>query len=638
MQTLPALDQSPDVARLRATEPDHPANLAAWLDGLVRRAMAGAVMLSQATEIAPSLRLVDFEHLVGAMERARPDLSAHAEVHLYHAWIGAQAGGSPLLFAAWFNMGVALGKVGDRANAAVAYRNALAFKPTYYAAAVNLGLALEAMGQTEEALEAWLGALQPNEDRIALLTQRARLLERLGRLDEAETALRELLAIDPAQPDVVHHWIHVRQKTCHWPAVPPDLPGAPAEALLGGSGPLGILALTDDVAIQRENARRWVERKTKSPGMRLSPMEGYRHDRIRIGYLSSDFCRHAMSYLITELFERHDRTKFEVFGYCSSLEDGSDLRRRVIAAFDHHRPIRTLSDEDAAALIRADEIDILIDLNGITDGTRIAVLRWKPAPVQATYLGFIGAAPLPELDFLLCDDFVIPPAQRALYEPTPLCIGDVYQANDTRRLIGQKLSRVDVGLPEDRFVFCCFSNHYKITQEMFAAWLAILAQAPNSVLWLSADNQWSERRLAEAAAQAGIEADRLIIAPRASPEIYMSRLALADLFLDTSPYNAGTIASDAIRMGLPLLTLCGRSFASRMAGSLLTRIGAEEGIALDLSRYVERAIRFANDPQAHREFRALFSAEAWANGIGDIARFTHQFERVLGGLVAVAPP
>jgi predicted O-linked N-acetylglucosamine transferase (SPINDLY family) len=609
----------------------------AWLDGLITSVEHSCRIANQSDQIGRRLGATGFEELVGAIERARPALSVMAEVRLYQDWIGANANRSRLLFAAWFNAGVALSRAGDRAGAVAAYRTALTLNPNFHAASVNLGLSLEAMGQPDDALRAWAAALQPDEARIALLTQRARLLERLGRLDEAETILHTLLTIDPAQPDVVHHWVHIRQKICQWPAVPSDLPGLPPETLLRQSGPLGILALTDDIDVQRQTAANWIARKTQPVPRRLSPIGGYRHDRVRIGYLSSDFCRHAMSYLITELFERHDRTRFEIFGYCSSAEDGSDLRRRVIAAFDHHRVIRDQSDADAAALIARDEIDILIDLNGITDGTRLQILRWRPAPVQATYLGFIGSVPLPELDVLLCDRFVIPADRASSYSPRPLPIGPVYQANDTKRLIGPTLSREEAGLPSGRFVLCCFSNHYKITAEMFAAWMSILREAPTAILWLSTDNPWSQRNLLDAASRAGIAADRFVFAPRTAPETYMRRLALADLFLDTFPYNAGTVASDAIRMGLPLLTLCGSAFAARMAGSLLTAIGAQDGIAVSLADYIARAVRFATDGEAYARFRTLFSGEAWRHGIGDIEGFTARYEETLLGLVPHRP-
>ena len=220
-----------------------------------------------------------------------------------------------------------------------------------------------------------------------------------------------------------------------------------------------------------------------------------------------------MSLLIAELFERHDRHRFDVFGYCASPEDGSDTRQRVIAAFDHFTRIEHLSDEQAARAIRADEIDILIDLNGLTSGGRMQVLRWRPAPVQATYLGFIGPVPLPELDYMFCDPVVVPPAIASEYRPTPLYVAEFYQANDNKRAKPAPRSRAELSLPEDRFVFCCFSNHYKITEEMFAAWIEILRRVDHSILWLIADNIWSCSNLVEAARQAGLDPARIVFAP-----------------------------------------------------------------------------------------------------------------------------
>jgi predicted O-linked N-acetylglucosamine transferase (SPINDLY family) len=401
---------------------------------------------------------------------------------------------------------------------------------------------------------------------------------------------------------------------------------------------VSALALFDDVAQQRAINAAWMQRKMLSPAERLSPPSGYRHDRIRLGYMSSDFCQHAMSLLIAELFERHDRSKFEVFGYCASPEDGSDLRRRVIAAFDHFTRIAHLSDEQAARAIRADEIDILIDLNGLTSGTRLEVLRWRPAPVQATYLGFIGPVPLPELDYMFCDRIVVPPDIAVEYRPTPLYVAEYYQANDNKRVRPVPRLRTEFGLPDGSFVFCCFSNHYKITEEMFASWMDILRRVDNGVLWLAADNAWAHGNLADAARNAGIDPARILYAPRTSPAEYLAYLDAADLFLDTYPYNAGTVASDAIRMHLPLVTLSGQSFASRMAGRLLAAVGAQDGVATTAQDYVEKAVALATDRNRYDAYKALFTDDAWAATIGNMAKFTEEFERSLISIVVRPPP
>jgi predicted O-linked N-acetylglucosamine transferase (SPINDLY family) len=611
------------------------ANDAAWLDGFLAHAEPPSQAPWHGEELRFRLKTIPFDGILSAIERARPATGSWADVALYREWIEANPT-SALLCAAWFNMGIALARNGDTTNAAIAYGNCLVLRPDMHAAAVNLGLLLEAGGQADQALATWQRAMQPDAVRVALGIQQGRLLETLGRFEEAETALRAVLLTDPAQPDVIHHWVHLRQKSCHWPVTPDDLPGLSADSLLRGSGPLGILALTDDIDLQRQAAAAWLARKTEPAPRRLAPAAPYGHARIRIGYMSSDFCSHAMSYLITELFERHDRSRFEVFGYCASKDDGSLLRRRVIAAFDHHRIIRELSDEQAAQMIRDDEIDLLVDLNGITEGSRLGVLRWKPAPIQATYLGFIGPLPMPELDYLFCDSVVVPPEHEARYQPQPLPIAQIYQVNDTKRTIGRRMSRAEVGLPEDGFVLCCFSRHYKITEPIFAAWMSILAQAERTVLWLVVDNPYSQANLVAVAERAGIAADRLIFSERADPDLYLSRLALADLFLDTFPYNAGTVASDALRMQLPMVTLCGAAFASRMATSLLRTIGATEGITTSLPKYVETATRFARDAKAYGRYKALFTAKAWTKTIGNIAGFTAEYEDTITRIVARA--
>ena len=591
-------------------------------------------MVDQALEVSSRETAVagvgnlSFLGLVDAIERASPPLAPAARILAYQNWIAAGAGRTGDAFAAWYNMGVIYSDNGDKQSAALAYRQALSIKPNFASAAVNLGLALEATGAPDQALQTWSGALQSDQDRITLLNQQGRLLEQRGQLDEAERTLRRSLATDIMQPDAIQHWVHLRQKMASWPIIDGSF-GLTEQAVLENCGPLAVLALTDDVELQQSATQAFVSRKTTSPEERLAPAHGYGHRRIRLGYLSSDFCRHAMSYLIAELFEQHDRTRFELFGYCSTKEDGSDVRQRVLASFDQVRLIGRMSDEQAARLIHADEIDILIDLNGLTAGSRIQILRWKPAPFQATYLGFVGPVPVPELDGLLCDGFVIPPDQVARYQPRPLPIGGLYQANDSRRSVAAGLTRADVGLPDRAFVLCCFCGHFKITQAMFDAWMSVLRRAPHAVLWLADDNPWSRSAMLQAACKAGIASERLLFATRCAPDIYMARLALADLFLDTFPYNAGTVASDAIRMRLPIVTLMGRSFASRMAARLLDAYGIDGGIATTVEDYVDIAVAMASKPDFHAAHRAQFTDARWMSTLGDSQAFARQFETSL---------
>lgn len=562
------------------------------------------------------------------------DLVRHAETagdsgaQVYEIWLTAH-GSEVQACAAWFNLGVARMRGGDAAGAVAAYREALRLKPDMAEAAINLGTALEASGQTELALGAWRSALPPAALRQVLHNQLGRVLETQGKLGPASEELRASLLIDPHQPDVQQHLVHMRQRMTAWPPARLDVPGLTEAEAAANCGPLAALALYDDPVLQAATAEDWIRRKAPPAGARLAPECGYRHDRIRIGYLSTDFCRHAMSFLIAELLELHDRSAFEVYGYCASPEDGSDIRARIVAAMDHHVPIKAMSDGQAAERIRADEIDILIDLNGLTRGARVGVLRWKPAPVQITYLGYIGPIPLPELDYILCDEITIPQAVEPLYAPRPLRIEGCYQANDSRAPVLPQVSRAAEGLPEAAFVYCCVSHHYKITEAMFGGWCDIVAGVTGSVLWLIDDNPESRAALTGRWAARGLAAERLIFAPRVDPDRYRARLALADLFLDTTPYNAGTIASDALRMGLPLVTLQGKAFAARMASSLLTAIGLTDCIATTLDDYVALARRIGQDQKLHADIKARLAGAAWQKTLGDSIGFTRRYEDVM---------
>lgn len=553
-------------------------------------------------------------------------------VQMLHSWLIMQGEVTPATGLVWFNLGVELSNLSRSGDAATAYQNALLLRPDLWQAAVNLANLREAAGDVQGAADLLGRALQDDQARITLLNQRGRVLEGQRQLADAEQCYYRSLLTDPAQPDVIQHWAFARQNICAWPIFAPPVPGRTPAELLAHSGALATLSLIDDVAGQRQAVANWLDRrwaKVPAPTARLAPVEGYAHERLRIGYLSSDFCRHPISYLMAELLECHDRSRVEIYGYCSSPEDGSDIRARVLASLDHRRLVRALDDESLARLVRSDEIDILIDLNGATAGDRLGTLRWKPAPVQATYLGFIGPVPVPELDYILTDQFAIPAHLAADYWPRPLYLPGVYQANDSRPIPLPPVSRAAEGLPEDAFVFCCFSNPYKISDRMFDAWMAILKGAAGSVLWVLADNQWAAANMRARAVAQGVDPARLIPAARTDPARYRARMALGDLFLDTAPYNAGTIASDALRMGLPLLTLPGEPFASRMAGSLLHAMDLPELISVDMADYVARAVRHAVDPDWHAAIRARVTPEKWHATLGDTARFARGFEDTL---------
>lgn len=532
---------------------------------------------------------------------------------LYAEWIASTD--SPHRHIACFNWGTVLGALRRPLEAEAAYRQALDFKPEFLQARVNLGHQLEQQGRVEEALAEWRKAIDETREtlpgafelRLHAINNSARLLETQRRYDEAEAFLVRSLRLKPNQSDVIQHYVHVRQKQCKWPQYE-AVGEVTINQLVVGTSPLAMLSATDDPALQLMAAQRFVHERVPKPAETpYHAGQPARTGRIRIGYLSGDLCMHAVGLLTAELFELHDRSRFEVFAFCWSREDGTPLRARLRAAMDHYVPLAGVDDDAAARRIADCGIDILIDLQGLTNGARPAILGKRPAPVQVGYLGFPGTTGLPGVDWMIADPFVMPPELLPYCTEKPLYVPHCYQVSDRRREIGPAPTRADYGLPEDKFVFCSFNNNFKFTDTVFRTWMRVLAQVDDSVLWLLADNEWCRENLLAEADAHGVARDRLIFAPRVAPPEYLARFQLADLFLDTFPYNGGTTASDALWMGLPILTLSGRTYISRMAGSLLTNVGLPDLVTFDVAGYERLAVQLGRNPMrvaSHKRYLA----------------------------------
>lgn len=527
---------------------------------------------------------------------------------LYVEWL--EAGPPRHRHVAWFNLGTLLVALERLRDAEQAYRAALDVAPTFLQARINLGHVLEQQGRAEEALAAWQAVEDmPGEHqcplplRLHALNNGARLLERLGRLAAAEARLGASLSLASAQPDVIRHYVHLRQRQCRWPLYQ-AVGDVGVAQLVAGTPPLAMLAATDDPALQRHAAERHVQHHvpvwTGPPLHRGAPT---RRGRIRIGYLSGDLRLHPVGLLVAELLELHDRSRFEVYGFCWSREDGSPLRQRLLAALDHRVPLAHLDDPAAAQAIADLGIDVLVDLQGLTEGARPGILGRRPAPVQVAYLGYPGPSAVPGVDWVIADPWVMPPGSAACFGERPLHLPSGFQVSDRRRDVGAATTRRACGLPAQGFVFCAFNNSFKITEPVFRTWMRILGQVPGSVLWLLAEEAEVKHNLLAAARAEGVPADRLVFAARIAPPDYLARLALADLFLDTFPYNGGTTVNDALWMGLPVLTCSGRSFASRMAGSLLAQAGMIELVTEDLPTYEQRAVTLGRQPALAADLR-----------------------------------
>lgn len=559
-----------------------------------------------------------------------------AAIALYRKWLDV---GQQYRHIAWFNLGTLLGDNAQHQEACAAYQQALDEQPAFWQAHLNLGHQLEHLAQTEQALSHWQKVIDAagNKDstvtealHLHALNNAARLLETQRQLERAEAYMVRSLQCNCDQPDVIQHYVHIRQKQCKWPVYEPvgDLTH---NQMLMATSALAMMGLSDDPALQLLSAYRFVNAKVPPPADEPLFNKARRilqpGRKMRVGYLSGDLCLHAMGLLIPELLELHDRNRIEVFGFCWSRDDGTQERRRIINALDHHISIGELSDADAAQLIAQLEIDVLVDLQGLSSGARPAILGKRPAPIQVGYLGLPATSAVPGVSHMIGDAYATPASYHPYCTERIMQVPACYQVSDRRRLVGEVPTRAQCELPEDAFVFCSFNNNHKFTEEMFSTWMHILHEVDNSVLWLLADNQWAKANMQSCASKHGVNPGRLIFAPRVAPADFRARLRLADLFLDTYPYNAGATASDVLWMGTPVLTLSGKTYISRMAGSLLTNVGLPDLITTSLDAYCSKAIQLGNEPNRTRSYRryldefgrssALFDTPALVAGIED---------------------
>lgn len=578
---------------------------------------------------------------------ALPDLMTQADIlsqqgqvpqaiTLYQDWLIEGGETDPLRFVALFNLGVLLGAIGRTAEAQEVYQESLKINPQFFQARLNLGHQFENKGQPKEAIAHWLQVVemlgqlnQPDKDLLLhALNNIARLLESERRLDEAESYMARSLGVDPNQQAVLQHYVHIRQKQCKWPTYQAFGDVTINKQLMATSS-LAMLAAYDDPALQLFAAHEFVRTKVQPPAPRQTPRHRAPGERIRIAYLSGDLCMHAVGLLTVELFELHNREIFEVFAFCWSREDGSPLRERIVKAFDYHIRIGHLDDDSAVNLIKSCNIDIIIDLQGLTSGARPNILAQRPAPLQISYLGLPGTSGLPTVDYIIADPFVFPLELEPFMTEKPLRVPHCYQVSDRHRAVGEPLTRTSCGLPEDKFVFASFNNNYKFTEEMFNSWMYILNQVPDSILWLLSDNAWAQQNMQNQARACGIDTARLIFADRATPTEYMARLKLADLFLDTFPYNAGTTANDILWMGTPILTYSGKTYISRMCGSLLTSIGLPDLITTSLIEYQHKAIQLGKNGRMIRTYKRYLDEHRIESALFNIPKFVYNFEITL---------
>jgi predicted O-linked N-acetylglucosamine transferase (SPINDLY family) len=388
-----------------------------------------------------------------------------------------------------------------------------------------------------------------------------------------------------------------------------------------------LLALSSTPEEQLACARRFAAKIAAGAAQILVRREPQPAERIRLGYLSFDFRQHAVAVLIAGLIECHNRRHFEVIGYSYGPDDGSAMRTRLAAAFDRFVDVSGMSSRRAAEVINEDAVDILIDLTGYTGYSRAEIVAYRPAPIQVNYLGNPGTMGADFIDYIIVDPFVVPVDQQPFYTERLVQLPHCYQPIDAARLVaGSAQSRTQCGLPEEDFVFCCFNTSYKITPAFFDIWMRLLNAVPGSVLWLVARNAVVGDNLRREAARRGVVTERLVFTTPASMPVYLGRLALADLFLDTLPYNAGATAGDALCAGVPVLTCAGEPYVGRMAGALLMAAGLPELVAPSLAAYEILALRLATEPDLLAAVRQRLARNRLSMPLLDIKRFTRDLE------------
>ena len=529
---------------------------------------------------------------------------------------------------AYSNRGNALKKLKRVEEALASYDRAIEIKPDYADSYYNRGIALKELKRYEEALASYDRAIAIKPDYAEAFANRGVLLQDLKRLEEALASYDKAIAIKPDYEYLLGTQLHTKMKICDWQDFEANIENLLLRIGEGkkSSQSFPILALTDSLSVQRKASEIWMNDK-HPPNHSLGFIPKLRRkEKIKIGYYSEDFREHPVSYLAVELFELHDKNNFDLIAFYYGPPDSSNMHKRVSSAFNEFIDIRLKSDKEVAALSRLMEIDIAIDLSGLTGNERTGIFAYRAAPVQLSYLGYLGTMVVEYYDYLIADKTTIPVGSQQFYTEKIVYLPS-YQVNDSKRLISDKVfEKTELNLPINAFVFCCFNNIYKIIPPAFDKWMRILNAVPDSILLLYAENQWAEANLKLEAEKRGVSQTRLVFGGRIERSEYLARYRLADLFLDTLPYNAGTTASDALWAGLPVLTCMGESFASRVAASVLNAIELSELVTTTQEQYEAKAIELATNPAKLRAIKDKLERNRLTTALFDTPRFTKHIE------------
>ena len=530
---------------------------------------------------------------------------------------------------AYNNLGNSYRTIGKVQEAIGSYQKSLALDPNNAQARYNLGNALKEIRQLPQAIDQYRKTLETDPNHFAAMNNLANILLDLKDVSQAIFYFDKAREIKPDIDFLQGALIHAKSMICEWDNTYQSHADAVQSVRNGKrvTAPFPALGLYSDSSLLLQTALTYATHKAKD----ITPVEIVStrpsNPKIRIGYYSADFFQHATAYLMAELFESHDRQTFEIFCFSFGHNARDSMQARIEANVDHWMSVSDKTDEQIATLSRELNIDIAVDLKGYTYQSRPGIFAHRCAPVQVSYLGYPGTMGANFIDYIIADEVVIPPSDQQFFTEKVVYLPGSYQVNDSTRKISElTLTRQEVGLPETGFVFCCFNNNYKITPLTFDSWMRIMKAVSGSVLWLFEGNADVKNNLGKEAESRGISKERLIFAPFMPMEDHLARHRLADLFIDTLPYNAHTTASDALWAGLPLLTQRGKTFAGRVAASLLTALDLPELITETVEEYEARAIHLATHPEELTEIRRKLEAKKSTSSLFDGKQFARHIE------------
>jgi predicted O-linked N-acetylglucosamine transferase (SPINDLY family) len=544
---------------------------------------------------------------------------------------------------AFYNRGNILEELRRFDEALASHDKAITLQKHFALAFNNRGNTLQELRRFDEALASYDKAISIKSDFADALNNRGNTLKKLKRFDEALASYDKAISIKSDYEWLFGSLLHLRMRMSDWSNLEQTLNEFQVSIfeMKRSTSPFPILVFFEDLELNLRAARQWIDNRFQTKPLASPFTKNSTSTKIRIGYFSADFHNHATAYLMAELFEKHDRNKFELFAFSFGSDSDGEMRKRLEVSFDKFIDVRFQNDQEVAELSRNLGIDIAIDLKGFTENARTAIFANRCAPVQVNYIGYPGTMAAEYIDYIIADKILIPVESQRYYSEKIVYLPGSYQVNDSKREISKKcFTRIELGLPKEGFVFCCFNNSYKILPAVFDSWMRILKAVDGSVLWLLDDNDTSTRNLRREASNRGISPERLVFAKRLPLADHLARHRGADLFLDTHPCNAHTTASDSLWAGLPVLTRIGASFAARVAASLLNAIGLPELITTSVVEYEQLAIRLATHPDEMRALKQKLSDQRLSSKLFDTplyamhleAAYTEMYERYQAGL------